>query len=322
MENSVIPEIFSLGGKRVWVAGHRGMAGSAMVRRLMKEDCEILTVGRQEVDLRRQSDTERWLDQSRPEVVFLAAGKVGGILANSTYPADFLYDNLLIATNVIHGAHKAGVQKLLFLGSSCIYPRLAPQPMPEDVLLSGPLEPTNEAYAIAKITGIKMCEAYRRQYGDDFISAMPTNLFGPGDNFDIEAGHVVAGLMVKAHRAKEAGARTLELWGTGTPLREFLFVDDLADACVFLIKTYSGESHVNVGSNLEYSIRQLAEVVCKVVGFEGEFVFDAGKPDGMPRKLMDCRKLLSMGWRANTSLEDGLRLAYEWFLENKIGAAA
>jgi GDP-L-fucose synthase len=317
-ETSVTPEIFSLNGKRVWVAGHRGMAGSAVVRRLASEDCEIVTVGRSQIDLRRQEETERWMKAQRPDVVVLAAGKVGGILANNSYPAEFLYDNLMIAANVIHGAHLVGVQKLLFLGSSCIYPRLAPQPMQENALLSGSLEPTNEAYAIAKITGIKMCEHYRRQYGDDFISAMPTNLFGPGDNFDVEAGHVVAGLIVKAHKAKREGAKSLELWGSGKPLREFLYVDDLADACVFLLKHYSGQPHVNVGSNLEYSIRELAETICKVVGFEGGFVFDASKPDGMPRKLMDSGNLLSMGWRARTSLEDGLRAAYDWYLRERV----
>jgi GDP-L-fucose synthase len=314
---SLAPEIFSLKGKKIWVAGHRGMAGSAMVRRLQKEDCEILTVDRGGADLRRQDQTERWMETHRPDVVVLAAGKVGGILANSTYPAEFLYDNLMIAANVINGAHRIGVQKLLFLGSSCIYPRLAAQPMKEEALLSGPLEPTNEAYAVAKIAGIKMCESYRRQYGDDFISAMPTNLFGPGDNFNVDAGHVVAGLIVKAHRAKLNSAQALELWGSGKPLREFLFVDDLADACVFLIKRYSDVPHVNVGSNMEYSIRELAETVCQVVGFAGGFTFDSGKPDGMPRKLMDSSALLAMGWHAQTSLEDGLRAAYDWYLRNK-----
>jgi GDP-L-fucose synthase len=258
--------------------------------------------------------------EQRPDVVFHAAGKVGGILANSTNPAHFLYDNMMIAANVIHAAYLTKVQKLLFLGSSCIYPRHAAQPMHEDALLSGALEPTNEAYAIAKISGIKMCEAYRKQYGVDFISAMPTNLFGEGDNFNVDAGHVVAGLIVKAHRAKTEGAKALELWGSGKPLREFLFVDDLADACVFLMKNYSDFQHVNVGSNLEYSIRELAETICKVVGFTGEFVFDSSKPDGMPRKLMDSGRLLGMGWKVRTSLEDGLRIAYDWYLKNRAGA--
>ncbi len=294
------------------------MAGSALVRRLRSEDCEILTVDHKDVDLRRQTETEAWVLAHRPDVVFLAAGKVGGILANNTYPADFLYDNLTIASSVIHAAHLAKVEKLLFLGSSCIYPRAAAQPMKEAALLSGALEPTNEAYAIAKITGIKMCSAYRRQYGDDFIAAMPTNLFGPGDNFDIEAGHVVAGLIVKAHRAKQEGAASVELWGTGTPLREFLYVDDLADGCVFLLEHYSGLEHVNLGSNLEYSIRQLAETVCKVVGFKGGFVFDSSKPDGMPRKLMDSTVLTEMGWHAKTSLEDGLTEAYRWYQEHRL----
>lgn len=308
---------YSLKGKRIWVAGHRGMAGSAVVRRLAQEDCEIVTVNRATVDLRRQDQVETWLRDVRPDVVVVAAAKVGGILANSTYPADFLYENLAIETNVIHGAHLADVDRLLFLGSSCIYPRLAPQPMSEETLLTGPLEPTNEWYAIAKIAGIKMAQAYRRQYGRHYISAMPTNLFGAGDNYDVAAGHVVAGLIAKAHRAKIEGQPQLELWGTGTPLREFLFVDDLADALVFLLQHYDEEPHINVGTGIEHSILQLAETVCKVVGFTGGFTFDRSKPDGMPRKLMDCSRLLKMGWQAQTSLEDGLHNAYRWFLDNR-----
>lgn len=308
---------FSLEGKKVWVAGHKGMVGAAVVRRLAQEKCEILTVERAEVDYRRQEPTENWLKQHKPDAVILAAAKVGGILANDTYPADFLYDNLAIEANIIHGAHLAGVKKLLFLGSSCIYPRLAEQPMREDSLLTGPLEPTNQWYAVAKIAGIKMCEAYRKQYKADFISAMPTNLFGPGDNFDVKAGHVVAGLIVKAHRAKENGDKTMELWGTGTPLREFLYADDLADGLVFLLKSYSGDTHVNVGSGLEYSIRELAETIAKVVGFKGEFVFDSSKADGTPRKLMDSAAIHAMGWKAKTSLEAGLKSAYDWYLKNR-----
>lgn len=308
---------FSLSGKRVWVAGHKGMVGSAVVRRLAKEDCVVLQAGRETVDLRSQATVESWLKAEKPDAVILAAAKVGGILANDTQPADFIYDNLVIQNNVIHGSYLAGVEKLLFLGSSCIYPRLAPQPMREDALLTGPLEPTNQWYAIAKIAGIKMCDAYRRQYGCNFISAMPTNLFGPGDNFNINAGHVVAGLIMKAHKAKTEGAKTMELWGTGTPLREFLFVDDLADGLVFLLKNYNEEGHINVGSGLEYSIRELAETIAKVVGFEGAFVFDASKADGTPRKLMDCSRIHAQGWKAQTSLEDGLRAAYAWYLENK-----
>jgi len=311
------PTEFSLKGARVWVAGHRGMAGSAVVRRLAREDCEILTVDRDAVDLRRQGAVEAWMQDRRPDVVVLAAAKVGGILANSTYPADFLYDNLAIETNIVHGAYRAGVRKLLFLGSSCIYPRLAPQPMREDALLTGPLEPTNEWYAIAKIAGIKLCQAYRRQHGCDFIAAMPTNLFGPGDNFDLEAGHVVAGMIVKAHRAKTSGASSLEIWGSGTPLREFLYVDDLADGLVFLLKHYSDAPHINIGSGVEHSIRQLAEAVARAVGFTGEFVHDRAKPDGAPRKLMDNGRIHAMGWRATTPLEDGLRTAYEWFLSSR-----
>ena len=308
---------FELSGKKIWVAGHRGMVGSAVVRRLQSEGCQILTANRQDVDLCRQEQVEQWLQANKPDAVFLAAAKVGGIWANDTYPAAFLYENLAIQSNIIHGSYLAGVQKLLFLGSSCIYPRLAPQPMREDALLTGPLEPTNQWYAIAKITGIMMCQAYRRQYGCDFISAMPTNLFGAGDNYDEKGSHVVAALIQKAHRAKLSGDTDLELWGTGTPLREFLFVDDLADALVFLMKTYSDEPHVNVGSGVEHTIRELAQVIAKVVGFEGTFAFDATKPDGMPRKLMDSTRLHEMGWKAKTSLEDGLKTAYAWYLEHR-----
>jgi GDP-L-fucose synthase len=308
---------FELAGKKVWVAGHKGMAGSAIVRRLAKENCEILTVDRQAVDLRRQEPVEKWLQKNKPDVVFLAAAKVGGIWANDTYPAEFLYENLAIETNIIHGSYLADVKKLVFLGSSCIYPRMAPQPMREDALMTGPLEPTNQWYAIAKITGIMMCQAYRRQYGCDYISAMPTNLFGAGDNYDPKGSHVVASLIQKAHNAKRAGDKTMELWGTGTPLREFLFVDDLADGLVFLCKNYSGEQHVNIGSGVEHTIRQLAETIAKVVGFDGEFVFDTTKPDGTPRKLMDNSLIQSMGWHAQTPLEQGLKSAYEWYLKNK-----
>jgi len=305
---------FSLEGKKVWVAGHRGMVGSAIMRRLAQEKCEILTVSRSEVDMRRQEAVERWLQENKPDAVFVAAAKVGGIWANQTYPAEFLYENLAIETSIIHGSYLAGVQKLLFLGSSCIYPRMAPQPMREEALLTGPLEPTNQWYAIAKITGIMLCQAYRRQYGCDYISAMPTNLFGAADNYDPKGGHVVAALIQKAHKAKMEGAKEMELWGTGTPLREFLYVDDLADALVFLMKNYSDEPHVNVGTGVEHTIRQLAETVAKVIGFNGSFVFDATKPDGMPRKLMDNARIHNMGWKAKTSLEDGLKVAYDWYL--------
>ncbi len=310
-----MPTDFSLAGKRVWVAGHRGMAGSAVVRRLASENCAVLTAGR-EVDLRRQAETEAWMEANRPDVVVLCAAKVGGIHANDTRPGEFLYDNLAIEANVIEGARRTGVQKLLFLGSSCIYPRLAAQPMAEDALLTGPLEPTNQWYAVAKIAGIKLCQAYRRQYGCDFISAMPTNLFGPGDRYEGAQGHVVAALVEKIHAAKAAGSPTVPIWGTGVPLREFLYVDDLADALVFLLKHYSDEPHINVGSGMEYSIRQLAEAVAEVVGWRGEFVYDTSKPDGTPRKLMDNSRIQALGWSASRSFAEGLRHAYAWYLDN------
>lgn len=307
---------FSLNGKRVWVAGHRGMAGSAIVRRLEREPCEILTVGRESVNLSRQAEVEEWMAEARPEVVFLAAALVGGIHANNSRPAEFLYENLAIETSVIHAAKRIGVRKLVFLGSSCIYPRLAEQPIREDALLTGPLEPTNEWYAIAKIAGIKMCQAYRRQYGCDFIAAMPTNLYGYGDNFDVEQGHVAAALMVKIHRAKEEGAGSVNLWGDGTPLREFLFVDDLADGLVFLAERYSGEPHVNLGSRQEVSIQGLAEMLADIIGYRGAFQFDISKPNGTPRKVMDCSRMAAMGWTAATALRDGFERTYRWYVEN------
>lgn len=303
-------------GKRVWVAGHRGMAGSAIVRRLAAEDCEILTVSHSELDLTRQAEVEAWMAAAKPDVVFMAAAKVGGIHANNSLPAEFLYDNLAIETNVIHSSWRVGVRKLVFLGSSCIYPRLAEQPMREDALLTGPLEPTNEWYAVAKIAGIKLCQAYRRQYGCDFISAMPTNLYGYGDNFDLQQGHVAAALVVKINRAKDSGAEAVELWGTGSPKREFLFVDDLADGLVFLAKNYSGEPHVNVGTGVEVSIRELAELLADVVGYAGAFRFDPGKPDGSPRKLMDVSRMRAMGWTAPTSLRDGFEKTCRWYRDN------
>jgi GDP-L-fucose synthase len=307
---------YSLAGKKVWVAGHRGMAGSAIVRRLGQEGCEVLTVGRGEVDLRRQAEVEGWMEKHKPQAVFVAAGLVGGILANSTRPGEFIYDNMQIEFNVIHTARLIGVEKLLFLGSSCIYPREAAQPMGEDALLSGPLEPTNEWYAIAKIAGIKLCEAYRTQYGCDFISAMPTNLYGIGDNFDLKNGHVAAALIAKFHRAKVENQPAVELWGSGKPLREFLYADDLADALVFLMKNYSGASHVNVGTGDEISILELAHLLKKIVGYEGQLTFDASKPDGMMRKVMQVDKLAALGWKAQTSVEDGFRLAYQWYVDN------
>ncbi len=305
--------VFSLAGKAVWVAGHRGMVGSALVRRLQSEACSVLTAGREDADLTRQEEVERWMNANRPQVVFLAAAKVGGIQANNSYPAQFLYENLMIEANIIHAAFKADVEKLIFLGSTCIYPKLAPQPIPEDALLTGPLEPTNEWYAIAKIAGIKLCQAYRKQYGCDFIAAQPTNLYGPGDNYDLETSHVLPALLRKAHEARVSGSNSLNVWGSGNPLREFLHVDDLADAVVFLAKHYSGEGHVNVGSGDEVSIRELAEAICKVVGFEGALDFDASKPDGTPRKLSDVSKLQGLGWAHARGLDEGLKQTYAEF---------
>jgi GDP-L-fucose synthase len=314
-------EVFSLKDRLVWVAGHRGMVGSAIVRRLEREGCDILTVGRSELDLTRQAEVEDWMATTKPEAVFLAAAHVGGILANDSYPADFLYDNLAIEANVIRGAWKTGAAKLLFLGSSCIYPRAAPQPMPEEALLTGPLEPTNEWYAIAKIAGIKLAQAYRKQHGCDFISAMPTNLYGPHDNFDLKTSHVAAALLRKAHEAMAAKRNTLEVWGSGAPLREFLYVDDAADALVFLMQRYSGDAHVNVGSGEEIAVKDLARLVMEVVGFTGELRFDASKPDGMPRKVMSSARLAALGWHAETGLREGLAKTYEWYRANIAEAA-
>jgi len=306
-----MPEpVFALAGKRVWVAGHRGMVGAALVRRLGHEDCEIVTVDRDRLDLRRQAEVEAWMEQTRPQVIFLAAAKVGGILANNTYPADFLHDNLMIEANIIHGAHRNGVEKLLFLGSSCIYPRGAPQPIAEDALLSGPLEPTNEWYAVAKIAGIKLCQAYRRQYGCDFISAMPTNLYGPGDNYDLETSHVLPALLRKAHEAKCGNKHTLEIWGAGTARREFLHVDDCADALVYLMAVYSDADHINVGSGAEVTIEELARLIMRVVGLDGVLEKDLTRPGGTPCKLMDGTRLNALGWSASIPLEDGVRMTY------------
>jgi GDP-L-fucose synthase len=309
-------QIFDLRGKRVWVAGHRGMVGSAIVRRLASEGCEILTAGRDVLDLERQNAVEAWISQHKPDAIFMAAAKVGGILANDTYPADFLYNNLVIETNIVDAAWRNGVGKVLFLGSSCIYPKFAPQPIREDALLTGPLEPTNEWYAIAKIAGIKLAQAYRRQHGCDFISAMPTNLYGVGDNFDLNSSHVLPALIRKAHEAKLAGADSITIWGTGTPRREFLNADDCADACVFLMKTYSDFEHVNVGSGEDLTIYDLATLVCDVVGFKGEVVTDTTKPDGTPRKLMSADKLRGMGWKPSIGLREGIAQAYNWFLDH------
>jgi GDP-L-fucose synthase len=305
---------YDLKGKRVYVAGHRGMVGSALVRRLERESCTIITASRSDVDLIRQDQVDRFFEETRPQAVFMAAAKVGGIHANSTYPADFLYDNLMIAANVTRAAHAAGVEKMLFLGSSCIYPKMAPQPIHEEALLTGPLEPTNEWYAIAKIAGIKLAQAYRRQHNCDFISAMPTNLYGPGDNFDLDTSHVLPALIRKAHEAKTAGAPTLTVWGTGTPLREFLHADDCADALVHVMKVYSEDAHINIGSGREVTIADLARMVVRIVGAASEIVFDASKPDGTPRKLMSSAKLAALGWTPRISLEDGIALTYQQFL--------
>jgi len=300
----------------VFVAGHRGLVGSAIVRRLAADGFgDLRTVGREDLDLRDQSAVDAWFDAERPRYVFLVAGTVGGIHANGTRPAEFLYDNLMIHGTVVQAAHRTGVDKLLYLGSSCIYPRLADQPITEEALLSGPLEPTNEGYALAKIAGIKLCETYRRQYGDDFISAMPTNLYGPGDNFDLEGGHVLPALMRRFHEAKEAGDPTVTVWGTGAARREFLHVDDLADACLFLMDHYSEAGHVNVGTGVDLTIRELAEAVRNLVHPGAELSFDPTKPDGMPRKVLDVSRLADLGWTASTSLAEGLASTYEWFLE-------
>ena len=312
---------YAIAGKRVWVAGHRGMVGSALLRRLAREDCEVLTVTRQECDLARQEQVERWMNAARPHAVIVAAAKVGGILANDRYPAEFLYDNLMIEANVIHTARRVEVEKLLFLGSSCIYPKLAPQPMAEDCLLTGPLEPTNQWYAIAKIAGVKLCQAYRRQYGCDFISAMPTNLYGPGDNFDLLSSHVVPALIAKMHAARQAGADEVEIWGTGRPRREFLHVDDLADACIHLLEVYSGEEHVNVGCGADQTIAELAETIRRVVGFGGRLRYNSERPDGTPQKLLDTSRLTALGWRPRIALEEGLADAYRWYREQAVADA-
>lgn len=307
---------YNLRGKRVFVAGHRGMVGAAIVRRLANEDCEILTIGRDILDLRDQTGVRRWILSEKPDAVFLAAARVGGILANATYPADFLYDNLMIEANLIEAAFRAGTEKLLFLGSSCIYPKFAPQPIPEDALLTGPLEPTNEWYAIAKIAGIKLCQAYRHQHGANFISAMPTNLYGPGDNYNLETSHVIPALIRKAHEAKLSGALAMTIWGSGSPRREFLHADDCADALVHLMKVYSGDQHINVGSGEDISIEDLARLVMSVVGFEGQLEKDPTKPDGTPRKLMQTSRLNALGWRPKTGLRQGLEQAYQAFLSD------
>ncbi|MEA2977402.1 MAG: GDP-L-fucose synthase [Alphaproteobacteria bacterium] len=310
----MVAKIFDLAGRRVFVAGHRGMVGSALVRRLGIVDCQVMTASRDKLDLLDGAATHHYLADAKPDVVIVAAAKVGGIHANSTYPAEFIQENLGIAINTIHGSYKAGVKKLLFLGSSCIYPKFARQPMSEDELLAGPLEPTNESYAVAKIAGIKLCQAYRRQYGADFISVMPTNLYGAGDNYHLENSHVVAALIRRFHEAKQTRAPSVTIWGTGAPRREFLFVDDLADACIFVLEHYSGETHLNVGTGEDTTIAEFARAVSDIVGYEGQLTFDTTRPDGSPQKLLDVSKLDAMGWRATTSLRTGLAAAYADFL--------
>ncbi len=301
--------------ERIFVAGARGMVGSAIVRALQAQGFDnVLTPGRDALDLKDAAAVNAWYARERPDCVFVAAAKVGGILANNSYPADFLYDNLIIEANLIHGAHVHGVRKLLFLGSTCIYPKLAAQPLKEEYLLSGPLEPTNEWYAVAKIAGIKLCQAYRRQHGADFISGMPTNLYGPNDNYDLNSSHVMPALIRKFHEAKLDSEDEVVIWGTGTPLREFLHVDDCAEACLFLMQNYTGEEHVNIGVGKDLSIRKLAELIADIVGFQGRLVFDTDKPDGTPRKLVDTTRINALGWRPRIGLEDGIRAAYAWFV--------
>jgi GDP-L-fucose synthase len=310
---SDVPGSATGGRPRVFVAGHRGLVGSALVRRLSREPVELVTRSRQELDLENPLAVLRFFARERPQQVYLAAAKVGGIMANATYPADFIRNNLLVTINVLEAARDAGVEKLLYLGSSCIYPRLAPQPITEEALLTGPLEPTNEPYAIAKIAGITMCRSYNRQFGTNFISVMPTNLYGPGDNFDLETSHVLPALIRRFHEAKEAGAPSVTIWGTGTPRREFLHVDDLADACVHLMGVHDGNDLVNVGCGEDVAIGDLARLVAEIVGYPGEIAFDRSKPDGTPRKLLDVRRLAALGWRAKIPLRDGIAETYRWF---------
>jgi GDP-L-fucose synthase len=313
---SAAPVIFDLNGKRVFVTGHAGMAGSAIMRRLERENCDIIYAPRRELDLRNSEEVDRFMAQAKADAVFVAAGKVGGIRANSTFPADFIVDNLAIALNTIRSAHRHGVKKLVYLGSSCIYPRGAPQPMKPDMLLSGPLEPTNQWYAVAKIAGIKMCEAYRKQYRADFVSVMPTNLYGPGDNYHPEDSHVPAALVRRFHEAKISGAESVLVWGTGAPQREFLAVDDLADACVFVMKSYSDLEFLNVGTGEDIAIAAFARLIAEVVGFRGKINFDTSRPDGAPRKLLDVSRINALGWRATIPLREGLQRMYADFVEH------
>lgn len=308
---------YRLQGKRVWVAGEYGMVGQALVRRLASEDCELLRMPRRAIDFRDQAATSAWIKANRPDTIFLAAAKVGGIAANASSPATFLYDNLMIEANVINAAYEAGVERLVFLGSTCIYPKLAPQPIPEEALLTGPLEETNEWYAIAKIAGLKLTQAYRRQYGASYISCQPTNLYGPGDNYDLETSHVLPALLRKAHEAREAQQPRLTIWGSGRPIREFLHVDDLADAAVFLSVNYDGDIPINIGSGEEISIGDLARLICRTVGFAGKLAFDASRPDGTPRKLADTRRLRQLGWSRARTLKQGLSETYAFWLSQQ-----
>ncbi|WP_328730119.1 GDP-L-fucose synthase [Falsiroseomonas algicola] len=310
---------FALAGRRIWVAGHRGMVGSGIARNLVAQGATVLTLGREELDLRRQAAVEAAMQDLRPDAVVIAAAKVGGIHANDTYPADFIYDNLMIEANLIHAAHLAGVRRLLFLGSSCIYPKEAPQPIREDALLTGPLEPTNEWYAVAKIAGIKLCQAYRRQHGRDYIAAMPCNLYGPGDNFHPENSHVIPALLRRFHAAAQSGAEEVACWGSGRPRREFLHVDDLAEACALLLRRYSGHDHVNVGTGTDITIRELSETVAALTGFRGRIAWDASKPDGTMLKRMDTTRITAMGWAPRIPLRDGLAQAYDWYLVHAAG---
>jgi GDP-L-fucose synthase len=316
MAQDWLEQPLSLQDKRIFIAGHNGMVGKALVRKLMHEGCEILTAPKMMLDLRNQAAVNEWMAKNKPDMVVICAAKVGGILANDTQPAEFLYDNLMIEANVIHAAHEAGVERLLFLGSSCIYPKEAENPICEDALLSGPLEPTNEAYAIAKIAGLKLCEAYRKQYGADFISAMPCNLYGPGDNFDVQNSHVIPALMMKAHEAMQAGTPSMEVWGSGQPRREFLYVDDLAEALIYVLKNYSGAGPINIGAGEDMSIAELAEIICEVVGYKGELVFNTERPDGTMQKLMDSSRIFDAGWKPKTQLQHGLNWTYEWYKEH------
>lgn len=314
---SELEVIYPLRGKRVWVAGHRGMVGSAIVRRLERENCEIITVEKAKVDLTRQSEVLPWVKDTRPDAIVVAAARVGGILANAANPVPFLHENLMIESNLFEAAHAADVNRVLFLGSSCIYPRLADQPIREEALLTGPLEPTNEWYAVAKIAGIKLAQAYKKQFGRDYISAMPTNLYGPGDNFDLQSSHVLPALIRKAHEAKVQQKASMTIWGSGKPLREFLHCDDCADGLIFLLSRYSGYDHVNVGSDTDLSIMELAQLISSTVGFNGVIECDTSKPDGTPRKLMSSARLRAMGWAPRITLEEGLRSTYGWFLEHR-----